>query len=133
MKKITVFVMVAVLVVVGLSCRSGTMEKKQIDYSKVKFESGSNYSEGWSDVEFPVLMDVIPDKDTAISFAQLVMDLMQKNEKFPDYVPQKVFYAEKDEVWIVSFWPSIEGYTGADCNIAIQKKDGRVLQIWVGE
>ena len=40
-------------------------------------------------------------------------------------------------IWIVSFWENniddkIE-IIGGDCNIAIQKSDGKVLRVWFGE
>ena len=49
---------------------------------------------------------------------------MDKSEETQEYVPQSIFYDEKDEIWIVSFWKeSNETTLGGDCSIAIQKAD----------
>ena len=77
---------------------------------------------------------VIPDEETALKIAEAIFDGMEKSEEAPKYVPQAVFYDNQDEIWIVSFWENSNQLTlGGDCNIALQKKDGKVLRIWFGE
>ena len=77
---------------------------------------------------------VIPDEETALKIAKAIFDGMEKNKDAKEYVPQSVFYDNQDEIWIVSFGKnSNQIMLGGDCNIAMQKKDGKVLRIWFGE
>ena len=77
---------------------------------------------------------VIPDEETALKIAKAIFDGMEKSKDAKEYVPQSVFYDNQDEIWIVSFGKNSNHIMlGGDCNIAMQKKDGKVLRIWFGE
>lgn len=101
----------------------------------IKYESGTFYDKNWSEsIGTYSEQPVIPDADTALAIAQTIFDGMKKSTEAQQYVPQSVFYDSQDEIWIVSFWnTSSQTSTGGDCNIAMQKKDGKVLRIWFGE
>ncbi|MEF2724694.1 MAG: NTF2 fold immunity protein [Eubacterium sp.] len=59
---------------------------------------------------------------------------MEKSKEMSGLVPYAVFYDTQDEIWIVNFRnPNSEKMIGGDCNIALQKKDGKVLRVWFGE
>ena len=58
---------------------------------------------------------------------------MEKSKERENHIPNAVFYDEKDEIWIVSFWEDTDkNILGGDCSIAMQKKDSKVLNIWFG-
>lgn len=101
----------------------------------IKYESGIFYNKNWNEsIGTYSGKAVIPDEETALKIANAIFDGMEKSKEVQKYVPQSVFYDDQDEVWIVSFWKSSNQITlGGDCNIALQKKDGRVLRIWFGE
>ncbi len=101
----------------------------------VKYESGIFHDKNWSEtVGTYKAQDVISDKETALEIAKVIFDRMKKSEDVKEYVPQLVFYDNQDEIWIVSFWKDSEqDVLGGDCNIAMQKSDGKVLRIWFGE
>ena len=101
----------------------------------IKYESGVFYDKDWAETIGTYRGDaVIPDEKTAIKVAQAIFDGMEKSKEIQKYIPQSVFYDSQDEIWIVSFGQnSKEIVLGGDCNIAMQKKDGKVLRIWFGE
>ena len=77
---------------------------------------------------------VILDEETALKIAKAIFYGMEKSKDAKEYVPQSVFYDNQDEIWIVSFGKNSNHIMlGGDCNIAMQKKDGKVLRIWFGE
>lgn len=101
----------------------------------ITYESGVYWNKNW--YEESVLNykgEAVPDKETAIKIAQAVFDTMSVSEYAEKYSPQYVFYDTQDEIWIVSFWDDSDATVlGGNCNIAMQKKDGKVLRIWFGE
>ncbi len=100
----------------------------------IKYETGIFQDKNWEEQIGTYQGDAIPDKKTAIGIATQIFDGMKKSSTSQEYTPQAVFYDEEDDVWIISFWKESERITlGGDCNIAIQKKDGRVLRIGFGE
>ncbi len=129
--KRTLVVILTVLSMISCSaCGNSQKENDMINY-----ESGSFYDKNWSD---PIGTyggkAVIPDKETALKIATAIFDGMEKSKEAQGYEPQSVFYDYQDEIWIVSFWKNSNQLSlGGDCNIALQKKDGKVLRIWFGE
>lgn len=122
-----------VIVLSMISCSACGNIKKESDM--VKYESGIFYDKNWNEtVGTYSEKEVIPDEETALKIAKAIFDGMTKSKEMQEYVPQSVFYDNQDEVWIVSFWNNSEQLAlGGDCNIALQKKDGKVLRIWFGE
>jgi len=109
----------------------GTMDMVSTEPHEIYFDSGVLFKD-WENAQFPVEVDAIPDKDTAVDVANAIFKSMQKNGKFPGYIAQSVYYNEKYEVWIVTF--SKDFYTpGGCCSIALQKSDAKVLCIFTGE
>lgn len=108
------------------------IQKKEIDM--VNFESGNYFNKDWDETAGTYKKAVVPNKNVAIEIAQAIFNGMDKSEEAQKYVPQSIFYDEQDEIWIVSFGKeSNEVILGGDCNIAIQKANGKILRIWFGE
>ncbi|MBR5500281.1 MAG: hypothetical protein IKV74_01995 [Clostridia bacterium] len=130
MRRILVVFVIVLSMISCVACRNGKKEKDMI-----KYESGIFYNKNWNEsIGTYSGKAVIPDEETALKIANAIFDGMEKSKEVQKYVPQSVFYDDQDEVWIVSFWKSSNQITlGGDCNIALQKKDGRVLRIWFGE
>lgn len=129
--KRTIALLVIILNIIFCSaCVNDNKEK-----SMIKYESGNFYDKNWSETSGTYSEEaVISDEKTALKIASAIFDGMKKNDDVQEYVPQSVFYDNQDEIWIVSFWKNSNQITlGGDCNIAMQKKDGKVLRIWFGE
>lgn len=124
---------VLVIVLSMISCSACGNSQKENDM--IKYESGIFYDKNWSEsIGTYSEKAVIPDEVTALKIAEAIFDGMEKSEDAQEYVPQSVFYDNQDEIWIVSFWKnSCQITLGGDCNIALQKKDGKVLRIWFVE
>ena len=101
---------------------------------EVNFEKGIFEYKDWDEEECTLKVDAVPDKETAVSIADIIFKSMQKEGRFKNYTMQRIFYDEEDEIWIVSFWED-KGidYDVPDCNIAFRKSDAKVLRVWVGE
>ncbi len=125
---------VLVIVVLSMISYSACGNSKK-ENAMIKYESGNFYDKNWSETIGTYRGDaVIPDEETALKIAKAIFDGMEKSEDAQQYVPQSVFYDNQDEIWIVSFGKNSNQNTlGGDCNIAMQKKDGKVLRIWFGE
>lgn len=124
---------VLVIILSMISCSACGNSKKENDM--IKYESGNFHDKNWNETIGTYSgMAVIPDEETALKIAEAIFDGMEKSKEAQKYVPQSVFYDNQDEIWIVSFWENSNQLTlGGDCNIALQKKDGKVLRIWFGE
>lgn len=113
-------------------CSACGNSKKENDM--VKYESGNYHDKNWSETIGTYGGMVIPDEETALKIAKAIFDGMEKSKDAKEYVLQSVFYDNQDEIWIVSFGKNSNHIMlGGDCNIAMQKKDGKVLRIWFGE
>ena len=130
MRRILVVFVIALSMISFSACGKSPKENDVI-----KYESGTFYDKNWSEsVGTYSGKAVIPDEETALKIATAIFDGMAKSNEVQEYVPQSVFYDNQDEVWIVSFWKDANQImVGGDCNIAMQKKDGKVLRIWFGE
>lgn len=124
---------VFIIVLSMISCSACGNSKRVNDM--IKYESGDFYDKNWSEtIGTYIGKAVIPDEETALKIAKAIFDGMGKSKEVQEYVPQSVFYDNQDEVWIVSFGKNSNQITlGGECNIALQKKDGKVLRIWFGE
>lgn len=101
--------------------------------AEIKYETG-DYFDIRNEDEAIYAEAAVPDKETALGIAKAVFNGMEKSEEAREYVPQAVYYDDDDGVWTVSFGKeSDEQLCGGDCNIAIQKSDGKVMKIWFGE
>lgn len=131
MKRIFILVLSIILSTVLLSA-CASLEKKEINI--IKFESGTYFNKNWDDAVGTYKNAVVPNQDVALEIAQAIFKGMDKSDEAQALVPQSVFYDEKDGIWIVSFGKASNSITiGGDCNIAIQKEDGKILRIWFGE
>ena len=104
------------------------------EVAEIEFHSGIYHDKNWEETEGSYQYAAIPNQEIALNVAIQVFEGIQKSTNAQKYVPYSVFYDEQDAVWIVSFCePSDEIMLGGDCNIAIQKEDGKILRIWFGE
>ncbi len=99
------------------------------------------YSEGiypdkdWDKVEIPFSEDCIADKETAVQFADVILEGFQKRGSFENYSAQEVFLDTEDGIWIVSYWEEKPGVVivGGGFNIAFRRDDCTVIKMWVEE
>ena len=126
--------LVVIAIVLGIiACFVCSSSKKGNDM--IKYETGIFHDKNWEEITGTYKgASIIPNEKVALRVAETIFDGMKKSEAVQDYVAQSVFYDNQDEIWIVTFWNNSDQTTlGGDCNIAIQKKDGKVLRIWFGE
>lgn len=130
MKRLLIPMILLSVMVIVLFFGNNDKEKDMI-----KYESGAYSDKNWSEtIGTYSKQAVIPNEETAVKIATAIFDGMEKNKDSQKYVPQFVFFDNQDDIWIVSFWEkSNQTVLGGNCNIAMQKKDGKVLRIWFGE
>lgn len=129
---------VFVLIIVIVSSVVIHSHKKDEPTPEIKFESGIYSSKQFLHGEEHPLSykgDVIPDKETALNVATQIFKIQQKhNPTFEKHEPWYVFYDEQDEFWLVDFSdPSEPFVVGGGYCIVLQKKDGKVLGMWMTE
>ena len=128
-KKLVLILILAFAVILFSSCNSKGMKNDMVNY-----EVGAYHDKNWDETIGSYQGEVIPDKETALEMAKAIFNGMEKSKESQHFIPQSIFFDEKDEIWIVSFGKdSNEIILGGDCSIAMQKKDGKVLRIWFGE
>ena len=128
MKK-TIIPLILTFFVVLTACGETEVEKDMVQY-----KSGIYHDKNWNETVGTYQEKIVANKNVAIEIATAVFEGINKSEEVQKYVLQSVFYDEPDEVWIVSFGKDSNEITlGGDCNIAIQKSDGKVLRVWFGE
>lgn len=128
MKKILI-----VVVILSIGFLSACKAVKRED-SIVEYRTGNFFNKNWDETIGTYKEAVVPNKETALELATVIFDGMDKSETEKKYVPQSVFYDEKDGIWIISFGKeSNKTILGEDCSIAIREADGKVLRIWFGE
>lgn len=125
---------------VGAEERMDTISDSEENTNKlVEYKSGVYSNKKWEETTGTYQKDVVPNKDVALQIANTIFDGMEKNSNTESLTANSIFYDEEDEVWIINFAiPDNEAedgsmIVGGDCNIAIQKKDGKILRIWFGE
>lgn len=101
--------------------------------SNITSSKGIYSNKDWDTLELPFSAECIPDSETAIAVTKNIVMSFQKEGKFLDYVPQFVFFDIEDNIWIVSFWPNIDGYIGSSFNIVIKKDNAQVVKMWIEE
>ena len=130
MRQIVLEFLIVLSMIFCSACENSKKENDMIIY-----DSGNYHDKNWSEAIGTYSgKAVIPDEKTALKIAKVIFDGMEKSKEVQKYVPKFVFYDNQDEIWIVSFCENSHQLTlGGDCNIALQKKDGKVLRIWFGE
>ena len=126
MKKYLLLFTFVIIFICFFSC-----ERKEnvMNESNIVISSGIYSNKDWDKFEFPFSAECIPDSETAIAVTKSIVMNFQKEGKFCDYAPQLVFFDVEDNIWIVSFWPKIEGYIGSGFNIAIRKENAQVVKM----
>lgn len=100
--------------------------------NKVEYQEGIYPNKNWDYMNTSFDHECIENKETALAIGNAILIAYQNKGYFPDYTAQVVFYDTKDEIWIVSFWVDTD-YPTADFNIALNKSDCQVIDMWVGE
>lgn len=124
-KKCVQLFFIALSVLIFVSCGN---EKS------ILYQSGVYDNKNWDDPVGTFQGDLIPDRESAIAVAEAIFTSSIQTKSTQNYIPVHVFYDEQDAVWIVCFMnPANKNTVGEDCNIALQKKDGKILRVWFGE
>jgi hypothetical protein len=103
---------------------------KEDTYSAVLYEEGSYDKTHWESSGY-MSGDCIPDKNTAIRIAVVILENFQNDVQFKNVVVQKVFFDTQDKIWIVSFWE--DGMIGGDFEIAMRADNAQVIRMIAGE
>jgi len=110
---------------------------KNDDEQKIDFKVGVFDNKRWDEKMGTADVDCVPDKDTAIQIANTISYTFTKEREPEKYEIFSVFYDKQDSIWIVSYGivPPKKGQIifGGGFNIAIRKKDAKVLRIWFEE
>ena len=120
-----------ILIILTNSCSN----KEENVTRDIPYESGVYHEKNWDEIKYKYRGgDVIPTKEVAINVAVQIFDGMRKIDREIYYEPQKVFFDEEDEIWIVTFYepgnPNGPTWLGGSYYIAIRKNDGKVMCIW---
>ena len=107
--------------------------KKERDAAEELTVEYGVYNIEWEKTSGTYKGDVIPTKEVAIRVAEQIYEALPKAEYEQNYIPQHVYFDEKDKVWIVVFYDDNIMCLGGDCCIAIRQSDGKVMRIWYGE
>lgn len=133
MKRTFLLILIVLTLASFFACSACNNQKKK-ETDMVSFKSGIYFNKNWSETVGTYGQAVVPNEKVALEIAQSIFNGMDKSEEVQKYIPQTVFFDEQENIWIVSFWKEAdEAIVGGDCNIAIQKEDGKVLRIWFGE
>ena len=116
-------------------CQKTTKPQETTEpYEDVPMISAIYPDEQWGSLHgIPLEGDRVPDKVTAINIAVQIHNALEDDRFKVETAPQFVFYDEKDEVWIVSFWEDgREGVLdGGELRIIIRKSDAAVLSVHI--
>lgn len=138
MKKYIIFVLTAILCVALLSaCKTNVRWiNKDLKIEEIEID-GETYLcfHGLTIWDWPnqYTESIIPDQETAISYAKSIFQGMKNGRLAKKYVPTELFFDEEQEVWITTFsrkGQDLEKAEGDCYRIAVQKSDGTVLRIW---
>lgn len=108
--------------------RKEVQELKKFD---IKISQGIYRDKNWDNYEFPINEICVPDANTALAIAEVILSNYQNQGKFKNYYPQTIFEDTQDQIWIISFYPNTTNYIGATFNIAIKKEDATIIKIWL--
>lgn len=98
---IILVIVLAVIAGIGIWFISNKSNREADSSSDITFSSGVYYYPIWREEEKQVgEVDIIcvPDKETAVQIADIVLKNLQNDGHFKDYVLISVFYDEVDEV-----------------------------------
>ena len=101
--------------------------------SDILYEEKDFYEEDWYETAGVYKGVAIPDKETAIQVATVIMRATGMPE---EYIAQHVSLNTVDEIWIITFWSQSHDdtlWTGGCRSIGIKKSNGEVMRIWSGE
>ena len=93
-------------------------------------ESASCFENSVAD-EFPVSAICVPDQESAIRIADVVIENFQKDGLYLDYIPLWVNYDTDDEIWVVVYGEAL--LPGGGLSIAVRKSNAEIVAIWSGE
>lgn len=83
------------------------------------------------EISFKYGTDIIPDKETALEYADIILKKRYINTKIDELKPYEITLIEEDKVWEIKL-PTDTRLRGiAYFHIKINKNTGEVLNIWV--
>ena len=104
---------------------------KENDNMNISYEEGIMNSLVFENYEGVYEGEFVPNKETAIEIAKIVLDRVLKTETGRTYNSIFVFYDIEKELWVVTFGKK---NTLGDCvSIAIRKSDAKIVKVWSGE
>lgn len=100
----------------------------------ISYYEGEYHDKVWLTNEETIEKICVPNAETAISIAELILEDYQMQGSYRGYYIRSVMYDPIEGVYIVSSWPDKgDSYMGLTLSMAIDEKDAQVLGIWIRE
>jgi len=93
---------------------------------EIEVEKTEAVVQDWSDYEY----NVIPNADTAVKVAEIYLKNIYGKELIDEQKPFRVCFDSDSKIWVVN---GTVNTPGGNLSIAINMKDGKVLNIETGE
>lgn len=125
MKKIFILCL-ALLTAILMGCS----DKKEENKKELIYEEGDCYNPDEYDEikEYWYRDDVVPDKETAISIAEILFKNVQKSGACQEYELGMVNYDPEDKVWVLVYFNTAhKGEQYSDYRIVISQTTGEIL------
>ena len=129
-KKFIISLLTFIIILSNIGCQN-----KTVDVDEIRYEEGIYRYKDWDSYPHVAVNDddCVPDKETAANIGNAILECYQKQGYFKDYILQYIFYDTEDEIWILGFWEKDSKYPGGGYNMAISKKDAKVILKWGSE
>ena len=108
-------------------------QKKPQDKTIISLETGSFKQLDKVKNNLAEKNPAVPDKETAVAVAVAIFNSMEKPKNVVNFIPQKIFFDNNKEIWIVIFYnsnPAKKSQKGK-IYIAIHKSNCEVEKIWL--
>lgn len=126
--KIKKFMIVLLSLICVVGC-AGCKSNEVTQMNEVAYKEGIFPVRDWNEVGYPFEKDCVTGKETAICIGNALLSQFQNQGYFPAYTLQEVFNDVEREIWVLSYWKAM--CVGSTFSIAINKKDGQVIHMWV--
>lgn len=127
MKKI-LLVLVSFLLLCGLSGCKEKEEQEKYEYMTNKYYTSREEVENGAGIDIPFEMDA----DLAFEIGKAVLESHFSEEQLED-THYELNNITAGDVYIVYKSPNGEDILGGGFGVAIDKKDGRILRIWISQ
>ena len=103
----------------------------QIIYSQEESYFDDNMSDRKNyDIKYSYLIDIIPDEETAIQYADIILKKRYVNIKIENLKPYKIKLIDDGKVWEIKLPKYKDIKYKFYYNIRINKNTGEILDIW---